>query len=191
MNSLSGNGIEAQEQEAERIHREALERDSNERMEKFHKERIGRADRDKAINALMGSRSVMEAARNSGISRGTFYNFMKDADFMAAFNDLKKEQRDRLEDQIFDLGEIAAVEIKKLFETNIEKTNPYGSIQKSFLSLKIKTALNILDFLSRIHAPPPIEPPGNRGTGINVNATLPENTDAIAGAFIATKKTSP
>ena len=189
-NSLSGKrtetfNLENHNAELETIHQETLDRETNERWEKWERERKGRADRDRGLFALLGSRTVMEASRNSGISRGTFYNFMKDPDFMAAYNDLKKEQRDRLEDDFFDLSEKAALVIKELLEVNTEKEHAYDKKLDPVYGLKVKTALRILDMASRFQGG---NPPESSGAEITARASIPENTNAIAGAFVITEE---
>jgi len=178
---IEENELETIKKESERIHRETMERESNERIEKYRNERMARADRDKALIALMGSRSIMEAARISGISRGTFYNLKKDADFMTAFNDLKAEQRDRLEDEFFELSKRAGEVITELFNT---ENNSYTTKINPVYKLKIQSALRVLEMTSRIHG---AVIPENTETGITAKATLPPNTNGIAGAFVVAK----
>ena len=171
-------------QELERIHERQIERESTERWERWTRERQEGANRDRALFALLGARSVMEAARNSGISRATFYNYMKDLDFRTAFNDLRKEQRDQLEDDFFDLSHIAVNVIRELLETSIKEKKGNGKLD-SVYAAKLNASFRILDYVNK---PAVKEPPETAGSEITARAKIPENTNAIAGAFIAVEK---
>jgi len=171
--------------ELEQIHQKQLERESDERWERWKREGQDRANKDRALFALLGSRSVMEAARNSGIARGTFYNYMKDPDFRIAFDDLQKEQRYRLEDDLYDLSMKATDFLRELYDRPKEE---HGTKLDPDYEAKIKASFRILDYTIRLQAGPQ---PEVKGTEITATAKIPENTNAIAGAFVmAEGKTS-
>jgi hypothetical protein len=159
-------------EQAELIHQRQLEKETNERWERWEKERQAGVDRDKVLFAILNSRSITGAARLAGVNRGTIYNCKKDPVFTRALEDMRQEQRDRLEDDFFELAEKAASVIREALEAPAEI-----AIKRNYShELKVKTALRFFE-LARRPAELPIE---NNGQGITARASVPGNGAAIA-----------
>jgi hypothetical protein len=168
-------------EQAELLHQETLEKETNERWERYYKERQAGADRDKVLFAILNSQSVTGAAKLAGVSRGTIYNFKKDPVFTRALEEMRQEQRDRLEDDFYELAEKAAKVIREVLEAPAEY-----SIKRNFAhELKVKTALRFFELAKR-PAELPIE---SNGQGITASASVPGNGAAIA--LVMAKNESP
>lgn len=69
---------------------------------------IGKIKKDKILNALVNSKDITEAAKNANVSRKTIYSYLKNRDFIEAYNNLNRIQMREIIEKITDGAAISA-----------------------------------------------------------------------------------
>lgn len=69
---------------------------------------IGKIKKDKVLNALVNSKDITEAAKNANVSRKTIYSYLKNRDFIEAYNNLNRIQMREIIEKITDGAAISA-----------------------------------------------------------------------------------
>ncbi len=69
---------------------------------------IGKIKKDKVLNALVNLKDITEAAKNANVSRKTIYSYLKNRDFIEAYNNLNRIQMREIIEKITDGAAISA-----------------------------------------------------------------------------------
>jgi hypothetical protein len=104
-------------------------------------------NREKALAGLLGTSSVTEAAKHSGLSERTIYRYLSDESFM---KDFRRARRDLVETSI---GQIQAAtgEAVETLKKNLTCENPAVEVRAAQIILDTATkGVELLDVLERV-----------------------------------------
>jgi hypothetical protein len=104
-------------------------------------------NREKALAGLLGTSSITEAAKKSGLSERTIYRYLSDESFM---KDFRRARRDLVETSI---GQIQAAtgEAVETLKKNLTCENPAVEVRAAQIILDTATkGVELLDILERV-----------------------------------------
>jgi transposase len=103
-----------------------------------------KARQELAIDALASGLSIVRAAETTGVSRRSIYNWHEKPEFLAALERRKQELRDRMANQIADLGTACITTIVDYLGTDKDS---------SYEPARVKTAIGLIDKMNLLASP--------------------------------------